>query len=763
MRLFAKGVGSDGEPPSNPRWVTVNLGTEEDVEGAEMEERYSAAKSWVSRKLSDEESQTLNRAMGVEDEITNAMVAEKYGECLVRKERGGKRVQSKKSVMEDPLNVAAARIRGFLEMNPFTCSGCGAPFQSKAESAPGFLSKEKMKDHMEGANRVREQQDAVKILELAGMEPGSAAAEEILRSGGVDEEVILGIRRLGFNTMAGTTSAEDDVNAMMTSRDEDYYDDDDNDTPDLDGVEIDLGSLLETMEGGGDVDIGGALMRDIAEAGRAKAGVDAAEVAMLEAAMTMRANKVFGKGDGDLVNDLELDSSHLRKMKYAKFDKAKSGAAGKVSGGLATPAPEICICQRCFRLEQYGQVEESLRPGWSEHELITPERFEKLLKVIRESKGVVLCFVDVFDLEGSILRNLRQIAGDNPVVIAANKVDLLPKDTNAGRLKEWIHTDVKELCGFVNPKEAAEDRRRALTKHGFTNKADGAGVLPQSSVHLVSCQNGHGIDNLMEHVVAASRNNGDTVFVMGAANVGKSSFVNRLLAGDVSYGKGKGGGRKKRDKNIARATVSNLPGTTLNFLKMQLPNGVTFIDTPGLINRGQLTSKLSPEELRQVIPSKPINPVTLRVQEGGCVLVGGLATVELVEGRPFFLTFFVSSEVKLHPTRIEKAQEFVEKHIGDLVAPPATVERLRDLGPFQEDIFTVDGEGWKRAGTDVVIAGLGWVSVTGSGSCTIRVRTPQGTKVDVRPAFMPFEATRSTASFSGSRLMQKKGKKSRGR
>ena len=338
VRLFAKGVGGGGEPLSNPDWVTVKLGTEEDLAAVDMEERYSAAKSWVSRKLSDEESRTLNRAMGIEDEITTAMAAEKRGQRLGRKEKGGKRVQSKKNVMEDPLNVAAARIRGFLEMNPFTCSGCGAPFQSKAESAPGFLSKEKMKDHMKGANRVREQQDAVKILELAGMEPGSVAAEEILRSGGVDEEVILGIRRLGFNNMAGTTSAEDDEDSMVAGGDEDYYDDDDSDMPDLDGVEIDLSSLLETMEGGADVDIGSALMQGIADAARVKADADAAEAPMLEAAMAMRADKVFGEGDGDLVNDLVLDSSHLRKMKYAKFDKAKSGAVGKVSGGLATPA-----------------------------------------------------------------------------------------------------------------------------------------------------------------------------------------------------------------------------------------------------------------------------------------------------------------------------------------------------------------------------------------------------------------------------------------
>ena len=44
----------------------------------------------------------------------------------------------------------------------------------------------------------------------------------------------------------------------------------------------------------------------------------------------------------------------------------------------------VCICQRCFRLQQYGQVEENLRPGWSDHELLTPERFEDLLTGIQK-------------------------------------------------------------------------------------------------------------------------------------------------------------------------------------------------------------------------------------------------------------------------------------------------------------------------------------------------------------------------------------------
>jgi ribosome biogenesis GTPase A len=90
------------------------------------------------------------------------------------------------------------------------------------------------------------------------------------------------------------------------------------------------------------------------------------------------------------------------------------------------------------------------------------------------------------------------------------------------------------------------------------------------------------MNNLMESLMSQAADNGGKVFVMGAANVGKSSFINRLLTSDYKKGGTGGADRKKTKKdNVPQATVSNLPGTTLNFLKIKMPNGVTMIDTPG--------------------------------------------------------------------------------------------------------------------------------------------------------------------------------------
>jgi len=206
--------------------------------------------------------------------------------------------------------------------------------------------------------------------------------------------------------------------------------------------------------------------------------------------------------------------------------------------------------------------------------------------------------------------------------------------------------------------------------------------------------------------------------------------------------------------------VSNLPGTTLNFLNIRLPNGITMIDTPGLLNNGQLTTKLTTDELRQVIPVTPINPITLRMTEGKTVLIGGLAKVEMLEGMPFFVTFFVSNEIKLHPTSSEKAndEEWMAKHCGDLISPPSSAERLAELGPMKSEEFEVRGDSWRSAATDLVISGLGWISITGTGPCRIRVTAPHGTSMNQREALLPYEASHSTAKFTGGKILKRSRK-----
>ncbi|CAE7493574.1 BPG2, partial [Symbiodinium microadriaticum] len=336
-------------------------------------------------------------------------------------------------------------------------------------------------------------------------------------------------------------------------------------------------------------------------------------------------------------------------------------------------------------------------------------------------------------------------------------VDLLPKDASLNRVNDWVHSLVRKKCDLLSPRETDELDSKLYAEKGWypSRKNSEAGILRRGNVHLVSCDKGTGLPELLTSVVGMAKENGDKVYVMGTANVGKSSFINRLLR----YSKKQKGTTMQSRKKLAvpQATVSSLPGTTLDFLKIKLPNGLTVIDTPGLINPGQITTKLNSTELKKVIPSKRVSHVTLRIDEGRCVLIGALAKFELVQGRPVQCTFFISNEVKLHPTSSERADEILTQHDGQLVFPPASKQRLTELGPWEYTMLNVTGQGWKKATCDIAIGGLGFVSVTGPGMFQIKVSVPKGTSVTVRDPMLPFEASKTSVRHTGTRFIRKCG------
>jgi hypothetical protein len=53
-----------------------------------------------------------------------------------------------------------------------------------------------------------------------------------------------------------------------------------------------------------------------------------------------------------------------------------------------------------------------------------------------------------------------------------------------------------------------------------------------------------------------------------------------------------------------------------------------------------------------------------------------------MQGRPCFFTIFASSDIKLHPTHVSRVDAILETHMGELLAPPASLERFNEIGPF---------------------------------------------------------------------------------
>jgi ribosome biogenesis GTPase A len=245
-------------------------------------------------------------------------------------------------------------------------------------------------------------------------------------------------------------------------------------------------------------------------------------------------------------------------------------------------AEKKVICRRCHGLQNFGTVEKELRPGWTEEPMLSQEKFRDLLRPIRDNPAVIIALVDLFDFSGSVLPELDAIAGDNPVIIAANKADLLPTQMGQVRAENWV--------------------RRELEYLGTQSIANIGGA-----VRLVSCKTGFGIAGMLAKARGLAEEMDCDVYIVGAANAGKSTLINHILASNqdkVSLGS-RGKIRAGNSNKVKGAvTTSPLPGTTLQFIKIDLGKGRSLYDTPGLLVNGTLTQLLTPEELKMVVPKK---------------------------------------------------------------------------------------------------------------------------------------------------------------
>lgn len=164
---------------------------------------------------------------------------------------------------------------------------------------------------------------------------------------------------------------------------------------------------------------------------------------------------------------------------------------------------------------------------------VSPDDYVDMISKIKDEKALAILMVDLIDMPCSIWPNIIEIIGEErPVIVVGNKVDLLPQDS-----KEYLRHIRKSL----------ED---ALIESGLSK----ANIKYTS---LISAQTNYGIEDLITSLYTIWPNKGD-VYLLGNANVGKSTLFNALLRSDYC---------KIRARNlIRRATSSQWPGTTLRML-----------------------------------------------------------------------------------------------------------------------------------------------------------------------------------------------------
>ena len=301
------------------------------------------------------------------------------------------------------------------------------------------------------------------------------------------------------------------------------------------------------------------------------------------------------------------------------------------------------LCERCFRIKNYNDYKKVIK---------TNNDFMPIINNISTTGDLVVLLVDLFSIPkslDSIINNLN-----NDILLVLTKRDILPLSIYDDRLIEYFN--------------------------GLSNRIVDT-VICSSKKNL-------NIDEVMDKIYEYKHSN--DVYVVGYTNAGKSTMINKIL---YNY--------TEKEPMI---TTSLLPSTTIDAITIEINESLTLIDTPGLLEEGNILELVDANLLKKIVPRKELKPITYQLKDKQSIIVDSILKIDNEDVNN--ITLFFSNELEIE--RSFKKRDLV----SDLEMHTLNVDEKEDI----------------------VISGLGFIKVMKKG--VFHIYTLPGVLVYTRKSFI---------------------------
>lgn len=295
---------------------------------------------------------------------------------------------------------------------------------------------------------------------------------------------------------------------------------------------------------------------------------------------------------------------------------------------------EHTLCNRCFRINNYNEYQKIEK---------TNNEFIPILKKINETKSLVLLVVDVLNINKDLKFITKYL--NNDIILVLTKRDTLPYKLNNKKLLDYDY-----------------------------------GIKCIDKI-IVSSNKNIGLDELYEKIYQYKKDK--KVYIVGYSNVGKSTLINKLIYNysDIDY-------------NI---TTSMLPSTTIDSIEIPLNEELTIIDTPGIIEEGNIINEVETTLLKKIMCKKEIKPITYQIKGKQSINIEDLIIIETSNNN---LTFYMSNNLKIerkykeinkdnkyeYTLRLDENNDIVILGLGFIKANNA--EKIKIYSKYKLEIFT---------------------------------------------------------------------------
>lgn len=211
------------------------------------------------------------------------------------------------------------------------------------------------------------------------------------------------------------------------------------------------------------------------------------------------------------------------------------------------------------------------------------EDINKIIKEVRETNDIILFVTDIFNINNQLKDIINYL--NNNVILCITKYDLIDIDEN--KILNYLDIDCIDKL-------------------------------------VISSKNNYNLDKLMEIINKNKKSN--KVYLVGYTNAGKSTLINKII--------------KNYSTSDYNLTTSVLPSTTLNFIKVNINENLTLIDTPGIIV-SNIIDYLDEEEIKKVIPKKKIKPQIYQIKTEQTIMVNNFLGLKI---KPYNTVVFYASD-----------------------------------------------------------------------------------------------------------------------
>lgn len=240
------------------------------------------------------------------------------------------------------------------------------------------------------------------------------------------------------------------------------------------------------------------------------------------------------------------------------------------------------LCERCFRIRNYN-----------DYKLVVKDNSDyiNILKNIN-SKDLVILVIDLFNI-----KNIEEISKyiNNNILLVLTKRDLLPKSCYDEKLLKYFDDYNLNIIDKI----------------------------------IISSKKNYNFDLLFNKINDYKTSN--NVYVVGFTNSGKSTMINKII---YNY-----------SNNNTQITTSNLPSTTIDSINVKINDNLTLIDTPGLLDNGDIINYINNNKLKNIIPNTEIKPITYQIKSNQTITIDDLFLMNLGNNN---ITIYVSNNLKIN-------------------------------------------------------------------------------------------------------------------